>query len=367
MKNLEKKIVCILVVIFICICSALTIVSYVKTKDIEASYTKKHPLNDLFINVYGKSNRLLGKTLIEDSEIDFYLLNNNKNLARKLIYVNTTRYQNKLYNFKNYLSNLGINYSFIITAEAGDERSGLLPLGIETNYCEQVTNELSTVLSNCNINHIATFDYLNQGPRSYCDYFYKTDHHWNDYAGLYLSEIITKHLNNKYNLGLNSDLFSLDNHEIITYDNLYLGSLGKKVGMGYVYPEDFTILVPKFETNFYIPRYKSIGAYSDSILFTKNLTYDPYNKDAYRTYLNGDHDLLQIQNLKIKNGKRILVLKDSKANVISAHLACAVENLDIIDLRHYKGSLKEFIEKTKPDVVLNIQSAFSFANMYDFE
>ena len=46
------------------------------------------------------------------------------------------------------------------------------------------------------------------------------------------------------------------------------------------------------------------------------------------------------------------MIKTSDANVVDTYLAFTVEYLDIVDPRHFDGSIRTFIEKTQPDVVL---------------
>ncbi len=368
MKSKSKKIVCIIAAVFMCCCSLATLVMSMVIKNFDRAIGKDHPFNALFYTMFGVSNTIMMKDFVYNSENSVYKLKNGY-LAYKKKYVDVSVYEDELKEFDQYLSDLGVEFSYVITAEAGDERLNQLPFGVETNYCEQVTNELISVLKKNNIEYVETFKTLNGGSGDYYDYFYKTDHHWNDYAGVLLAQEISEHLNNEYALGINSSLFNESNYKVKTYKNTFLGSGGKKTGIGYVFPEDFDLLIPKYGTSFKVDYGDEIaeGEYFKSILYEDYLKNNPYYVSCYATYLRGDKPIISVKNLNCNNGKRLLVLKDSKANVINAHLASGVEYLDIIDLRYYKKSLKKYIEKTIPDVVLMIYSPFNTGAFYDFD
>ena len=50
--------------------------------------------------------------------------------------------------------------------------------------------------------------------------------------------------------------------------------------------------------------------------------------------------------------KDLLILKNSFANVVSPFLALETENVSIIDLRYFNGSLKAYIKEYDPDLVM---------------
>ena len=366
MKNLEKKIVCAIVALILCACSVASIFSFAKTKDVQKATSSEHPFGNIFSGVYGVSNSVFGKVIFTDDEGTIYKLKNG-HLAVKQPDVDVLEYKDELKDLKEFLDAKGIGYSFVMTAECGDERQGKLPLGIKTNNCERVMGDFSAMLESLDIKYIDTYKELIATNRNYYDYFFKTDHHWNDEAGLYLAEVLAKHLNENYSLNLDLSLFSLDNHYKKTYPKHMFGSLGKKVGNGYAFTEDFSLYLPKYETSFKILQEDRTGSYFDCFIYQDDIKHDPNESNMYHAILHGEHKHYTIHNQNVNNGKRILLIKDSKANIIATHLACAVEYVDFIDLRRFDGNVKEYIESTNPDVVLNIQSAFSESVFYEFD
>ncbi len=73
-------------------------------------------------------------------------------------------------------------------------------------------------------------------------------------------------------------------------------------------------------------------------------------KDKYQIFLGGNTDLLQIRDPS-KGKPRMLLIKDSFANCLIPFLALHYD-IDVIDLRYYKSSLKKFTENKTFDTIL---------------
>jgi len=137
-----------------------------------------------------------------------------------------------------------------------------------------------------------------------------------------------------------------------------MGSQGRKVTQGCgITCEDLTVLIPAFETSFRLTDGATgtvrEGSYEQALLDQSMLTEKAFaiEKEAYRAFMWGNRPLKQVENLLADNELRILVIRDSKAAVITPSLACAVRYLDIIDPRHFEGSIQTFIQQTRPDLV----------------
>ena len=61
-----------------------------------------------------------------------------------------------------------------------------------------------------------------------------------------------------------------------------------------------------------------------------------------------------------KNGRRLLVLKDSYANALLPFAAADYEKIVAVDLRYYLGSVKELIEQEGITDVLVLYSTSAF-------
>ncbi len=87
---------------------------------------------------------------------------------------------------------------------------------------------------------------------------------------------------------------------------------------------------------------------ADSLYDLRYLT----EKDKYSTYLGGNHGLVSVENLSDDGKGRLLILKDSFANSALPYLIADYHRVDLMDLRYYSGSVKEYIKKERPDRIL---------------
>ena len=69
------------------------------------------------------------------------------------------------------------------------------------------------------------------------------------------------------------------------------------------------------------------------------------NKDdtAYDAYMQGNHALVKIKNRNIKSGKRAVLVLDSYGCVVAPYLSLQFSELDCIDIRSFKDSVKDYI------------------------
>ena len=363
MKSIEKIIVCVFAIVLFAASSIASFVALCTSGDLDNAISSYHPFSPAFSFIYGGTNKVLGKNYNIDNERNIFLLKNGyMTYEYKESYAKS--YEKNFADFNTYLENKNIEFMYVMTADAGDERMGQLPYGVETNHYEESTNILVDIFNRNRIEYIKTFDALKNSDRDYYDYFFKTDHHWNDHAGLFVTKLIVEELNKTYNMNLDASFYDESQYNVKKYKNMF-GSYGKKLSLGYANAEKFEMLIPKYKTDFETSL-NTKGSYLNSLINKKVLNKKAKVVNYYSSYLFTDQPIIKIKNNLCNNGKRILVIKDSKANVVNAHLASSVEYLDIIDLRHYDDSLKDYIDEVNPDVVLAIYSPMSRGAVYDF-
>ena len=316
--------------------------------------------HDQSINAYGFLQKSMGVTLIDDvdpsyevlklkngyltfksthfkdySDLNNYLLKLNKvckTTGTDLLYVNKT---SKEAIDKSLLPD---NYPYVFGSNYDDLEKSLLSNDIEVLNIESIIKEK-------NIDKYSLF--------------FKTDHHWTPKTGVWVSKLISAHMNEKFSYNLNSSLFDIDNYNIDTYKNSFLGSQGKRVGVAYAGVDDFDVITPKYNTNIELKipseNIDVIDNFETTMIHRESITPDNLlNKDdtAYDTYMKGNHALVNINNKEINNGKKALLVLDSYGCVVAPYLSQAFKNLDCIDLRSYTDSLEDYIIKTSPDVVI---------------
>ena len=66
--------------------------------------------------------------------------------------------------------------------------------------------------------------------------------------------------------------------------------------------------------------------------------------NAYGVFLGGDFPVMRVKS-DLKNGRKVLILKDSYGNAFSPYLASHFEEVYIIDFRYFNGSIKDLVKK----------------------
>ena len=186
--------------------------------------------------------------------------------------------------------------------------------------------------------------------------FYRTDHHWLAETGLWASHHILNYLNQKYKYDIDASILNSSQFKRVLYPKWFLGSQGKKVTLSVTTPEDFSLFYPTYKTaiHFAIPD-ADIDLEGDfSIIYDmKSVEYiDYYDKNPYGAYMYGDHATASFENHLSTNNLRLLFIHDSFGNSVIPFVSLGVKHIDCIDLRHFTGSVQNFIEKEKPDAVI---------------
>lgn len=80
--------------------------------------------------------------------------------------------------------------------------------------------------------------------------------------------------------------------------------------------------------------------------------------DKYPVFADGNHALTRIENIE-KEGKNLLIIKDSYAHCTANFLSCEYQNIYMIDLRYYRLPVSEFIKENEIDELLFLYGADS--------
>lgn len=189
--------------------------------------------------------------------------------------------------------------------------------------------------------------------------YYRTDHHWTVQTGLLSTQYIIEGANRLYGYNLDASILDLSNFKTELYEDIFLGTAGRKIGNFYAGRDDFELYLPQDNTNYV---YEIVheggekevheGSFEEVFIFREQLEKDYYNCNPYCTYMGGDYPICTIVNRNAPSNKNILIIKDSYANTVAPFLSMAVEKITMIDLRYFKDSVKGYIENNKPDLVL---------------
>ncbi len=164
----------------------------------------------------------------------------------------------------------------------------------------------------------------------------RTDHHWQPLGAYYACEEFAK-------------TAGLDFKDLSTYKPVTIEGF---VGTMYAFsggdinikndPEDFTYYIPenysKCKTDFYDTSFNFdyTGSYFKQVG-------DPQS-NAYLTFFGGDEQIVKIRT-DVKNGKKLIVIKDSYGNAEPGYYMGSYEEIYIVDMRYFNLNLVDFINQ----------------------
>ena len=199
-------------------------------------------------------------------------------------------------------------------------------------------------------------DHMEEEGLTTKDLFFRTDHHWLPEAGLWATGIIAHHLNEKGIIKSDLSLLKPDRWNKEIYENFDLGSRGKKITLARTTPDDITFYHPKFPTHLHleIPNMAIKEDGDFDILYDKRRLdkVDYYYSSPYESYSWSNRPFKYIRNEKAMNNKTVLVIRNSFASVVLPFLSLQFKHTYELDLRSFKGSVEEVIQRKKPDVVI---------------
>ncbi len=201
------------------------------------------------------------------------------------------------------------------------------------------------------------------------DVFFKTDHHWAPKAGLAAARCTMELLQQKGIAEYDENKLQDKSYKVKILKNWFLGSQGKRVGKDYAGVDNLPVYFPKFKTNYSymgLHRNTTNWGYTRSLLaeeYLKDRNY--FEKDPHCLYLYGDLPLQIINNPSARNKKKVLIIGDSFRRVWQYFMATQFKEIHSFELRHYTdGSLAQYVEEFKPDIVIMCANAGGFTETY---
>ncbi|WP_026043509.1 alginate O-acetyltransferase AlgX-related protein [Treponema primitia] len=281
----------------------------------------------------------------------------------------------ELSNFNQFLNGLNIDFLYVQIPSKISKKDN-----INTDFSNKNADNLLYALSQENVPILDLREYILKQNLDHHNLFYKTDPHWKAKTALWVTGILSEYLNlnNDFEIGYN--IYDPDNFTYDIYNDWFLGSYGRKVTLARAAPEDITLIYPIFNTDFIfkIPS-RNINKQGSFDIFydydrIKNLDY--YNSDPYGAFCYERNPIVTITNNLVNIDKKILFLVESFGRYIPPFLSLSIKNVDFVDLRSFDGSIKTYIEKNMPDMVIimynpnvieEINSYNPSNNLFDFE
>lgn len=261
-----------------------------------------------------------------------------------------TNLANKLVEFNKYLEEKGIELIYVQPpVKIENTTSGGL-MDIYKDFTRENTNAFINVLNENNVNTLDLRIKMDEEKINYLEAFFETDHHWRPETGLWATKQIANKMNQDWKMNINLNLYNMERYNIEIYENALLGSQGRKITLGKVNAEDINIITPIYETNLTVEipdlEYKKTGSLKDTLIDIKKVHLkNLYADSAYSVYSYADRPVKKVTNNLIEDNEKILILKDSFADVVMPYLSLGTQNIYEVDQRYFDGSIKSFIEK----------------------
>lgn len=100
----------------------------------------------------------------------------------------------------------------------------------------------------------------------------------------------------------------------------------------------------------------------DSLFFREHYE----NEDKYPVFLDGNHSVVTVENKNGNTGRRLLIVKDSYAHCFATLEAYDCDEICMVDLRYYKGSVYSLIEEYGLNEILFVYGTENLNSMTDF-
>jgi len=176
--------------------------------------------------------------------------------------------------------------------------------------------------------------------------YYRTDHHWKTLAAFYVYQA--------WAAKQGYSIPELTDYEIQTVTDQFEGTVQSKLG----------IQTAGDTIELFLPiRGPAYTVYKESTSKTENSLYDYTaldTKDKYAVYFGGNEPFMQIKT-EVKNGRKILVIKDSYANCFIPFMLGEFEEIDVLDLRYTNQKLSGLIAEGGYTEILILYNASGFA------
>ena len=324
-------------------------------------------LKAFYIHLNGLIQRVIGNDYIYDAgpKNDVVRLNNGylTTCLPKLTDKSLNEITGGITEFSEFLAEEGIDFLYVQLPFKICAYDKQLPVGVE-DYSNENADCVLSVLEG---NSVDTFDMRGQYKKAGLDYyplFFRTDHHWLPSTALWSMQRLCEKLNDDYGFNTDPSLLDSDKFTQTTYKDLFLGSLGRRVGMYYAGVDDFVLLLPEYETDIVYSYHKTDdhyldgeefrreGSFYEAFIEKEHLEKNYMEGSPYLAYSGRDYSETITINKNISEGK-ILIIRDSFSCVATPLLSLAAcRELHTLDMRNFYGSVSEYALKLKPDMVI---------------
>lgn len=313
----------------------------------------------LWIDIHGLTQRLLGRSVVEEPGSDVYRLSDGSitgGCARKSG-MKLRGYASAVRKVRDRIPAdtelLYVQLPFKVGSNSQ------LPPGIRS-YANSNCSRLLKALKKEGIETLDVRSCILEEGLDWETLFYKTDHHWRPQTALWTAGRICEYLEEEHGYSFEPSLYSMDNMKVETFPDLFLGSLGRRTGSLYAGTDDFELVTPAYPTDFDFISYPGDevihreGDFREALIDDGNLRKDWYNINNYAAYT-GDSTktTTTINRGEPLNDRKILLVRDSYSCALQPFLSLSQKQITTIDLRYFRDeSVIDHINANAYDLVI---------------
>ena len=341
------------------------------TKDVANAYRTEMRTKNAFITLNGVYARISGNRVSNE-----VILMKDGSLTSVDEGCDPTYGVEQLVALEQYLQDRDTPFLYIQAPRKPDINNDLLPTGT-VNKTNDTAGQAVAQLQAADIEVIDMRPTLLADEESIRKYYYRTDHHWNAEGAFVAYEMIAQYLQAQFPeqtiLGETTDRNAWELH---TRKNFFLGSHGRRVGIGFAGLDDLIYLTPKFDTDLScsVPSKRIFrrGPFAQSALDTYYMTGAPayYNSSPYCIHTGSDYAHVQFRNEKAPSDLKVLLIKESFGLPVEGFLSTTFQQVDTLDLdlrNSLFSSAVEKIESFDPDIVMVMYNGMVYSNYRFFD
>lgn len=268
----------------------------------------------------------------------------------------------------------GKDFLFVLTPNQLSEDETDMPPGY-SNYSNGNADELLSILRKSNVPVLDLREEMRKDGISQTEAFFITDHHWRPETGLWAyTKIIDGLIKTGAAPAVTSSSFDIDNYNIKVFQDIFLGSFGRRTGLFFAGVDDFSLLTPKFTTDIsvYTPYSGEIdmrGDFTDININRGRIIRDFFNADPYTAYGHSEKGIVSYRNEGAPADLKVLSIGDSFSHVTYIYLPFIFSTCDQIDMRYAQGDFHEYLLGYDPDlliIMVNPSQVMKENTTYDF-
>lgn len=253
--------------------------------------------------------------------------------------------------FQSYLRKRGTDLVYVSPPYVSDLYDPQLPAGTE-DFSNANIDRLLALFAEKGIDTIDVRAAMHSDGVSHYDMVYRTDHHWTTEAGFYTGGLLERYIAEKTGCETDPRIFDISNYTVTKYENIFLGTRGKRTGRFFAGTDDYVLIEPDFETR--IRNSDGVtGSIADFFIDMEPLAKADYeNGYVYDAVPRWGAYAGNYVNLLSRNDVKVLMISDSYAKAVNPFLIMGFGEMNCWLNGNVSYITPEMVEDYDPDVVI---------------